>query len=77
MKRWIVLLAAVVLLFAMATSAFATPIHVGGGPMLTATSSPGSRGLAVGRPAWVVLPAHAGGGSVTLRSPIHVGGGPE
>jgi len=77
MKRWIVLLASVALLSAMATSAFATPIHVGGGPMLTATGSPGCPGLAVGRPAWVPLPAQVGGGTVTLSSPIHVGGGPE
>ena len=40
MKRWIVLLLATLLLASMTTVAFASPLHIGGGPKATVTSSP-------------------------------------
>ena len=57
MKRWLAILAAAALLTAMAVSAFASPIHVGGGPMLM--SLPIHVG---GGPMMLCSPIHVGGG---------------
>ncbi len=70
MKRWIVLLVAIVLMGSAA--AFADPIHIGGGPMLM-SQPPQAQGP---MRASVCSPIHIGGGPTLLSSPIHIGGGP-
>ncbi|MGB2982295.1 MAG: hypothetical protein WBC63_00355 [Candidatus Bipolaricaulia bacterium] len=40
MKRWIALLLAGLLLASIATAALAGPLHIGGGPKSSVTSSP-------------------------------------
>lgn len=65
LARTLLLITMVVSLFVAiaAVTVAADPIHVGGGPRLTTSSSSG--------------PIHVGGGPrlVTSSSPIHVGGG--
>lgn len=79
MKRWLVIFAAMLLLAAMAVTASATPIHVGGGPMLM--SSPIHVGGGPMNALTKVGNGNAYGlmknlGIQALSSPIHVGGGP-
>ena len=63
MKRWLVILAAVLIVASLAGTALADPIHIGGGPQMESLSSP----------------IHIGGGPTILMmtSPIHIGGGPQ
>lgn len=72
MKRFLVFGAVFALLLAMAVTAFADPIHVGGGPHLTST--PIHVG---GGPMLMSSPIHVGGGPSLMSTPIHVGGGPQ
>jgi hypothetical protein len=57
MKRWIALLAVVVLLASAAAVTLGTPLHIGGGPSLL--SSPLHIG---GGPSLLSSPLHIGGG---------------
>ena len=78
MKRWIVLSLAVALIASAAVTAVASPLHVGGGPMMTVTGSPSLVSLPPQAMAPYVANPHSvvGGGVATLCSPLHVGGGP-
>jgi hypothetical protein len=71
MKRWMIFGLILVFVVALAASAFADPIHVGGGPKVrTAPIHVG------GGPKLANSPIHVGGGVTLTSTPIHVGGGP-